>query len=181
MGLYLRFPVRFFCLIAGLGACLPNALLAAGQSPGGPGMLSISRRSSVNRDARRSPGVPALEPPDRSSLTFTIDEDRGVSSDTATLCLVRVTNAGQGTWDGRAIRFEARALRDGRVAARVQGRFGGTLGPHDTLETAVGFTGRFHRFEVSSSARGWRAESRGSARPKHARSSAGRKKSTRRK
>ena len=177
MGLYLR----FFCLVAGLGACLPDALLRAGGSPGARRMLPMSRRSSADRDTVRSNGVPAFEPPDWSSLTLRIDEDRGVSSDTATLCLVRVTNAGQGTWDGRGIRFEARALRDGRVAARVQGRFGGTLGPHDTLETAVGFTGKFHRFEVSSRTRGARAESRGSGRPKRPRSATGRKKSARRK
>lgn len=179
MGLYLRFHVRFLCLIACAGACLPDALLRAGPSPGGSGILPTSRRSSVGapRDALRPPGS---EPPDRSSLTFTIDEDRGVSSDTATLCLVRVTNAGQGTWDGRGIRFEARALRDGRVAARVQGRFGGTLGPHDTLETAVGFTGRFQRFDVSATPSAARA-AHGSGRPKRSRSGAGRKKSTRRK
>ncbi|MCA1582093.1 MAG: hypothetical protein LC796_12040 [Acidobacteria bacterium] len=174
MGLYLR----FFCLIAGLGAGLPDALVGAGGGP--PRTLPISRRSSSRRDAPPSKAA-ALKPPDWSSLTLRIVEDGAVSSDTATLCLVRVTNAGQGTWDGRAIRFEARALREGRVAARVQGRFGGTLGPHDTLETAVGFTGRFHRFEVSSSTGGARAETRGSGRPKRPRSSAGRKKSTRRK
>ncbi len=177
MGLYLR----LFCLIAGLGTCLPDALLRAGEAPAAHGALLFSRRSSVDRNTPGSNGAAALEPPDWTSLTLRIDEDRGVSSDTATLCLVRVTNAGQGTWDGRAIRFEARALRDGRVAARVQGRFGGTLGPHDSLETAVGFTGRFHRFEVSSSTSRVRAESRVSGRPKRPRSSTGRKKSTRRK
>ena len=97
----------------------------------------------------------AIEPPDWSSFSLRIQEDSSVSSDTATLCRVQVVNTGQGTWDGRGIVFEARALRDGRVAARVRGRFGGTLGPHETLETAIGFTGRFDRFEVSaSSARG---------------------------
>ncbi|MEP6768334.1 MAG: hypothetical protein ABJC61_06670 [Acidobacteriota bacterium] len=175
MGLYLR----FFCVVAVLGACLPDALLRAAESPSASRLRPSSRdRGSLTSKGK---GPPALGPSDWSSLTLRIDEDRGVSSDTATLCLVRVTNSGQGTWDGRGIRFEARALRDGRVAARVKGRFGGTLGPHDTLETAVGFTGRFHRFDVSSSMSGSRSESRGSGRQKRPRSSAGRKKSLRRK
>ncbi len=93
----------------------------------------------------------AGEPTDWGSLSLRIQEDSSVSSDTATLCRVQVVNSGQGTWEGRGIVFEARALRDGRVAARVLGRFGGTLGPRETLETAVGFTGRFQRFEVSAS------------------------------
>ena len=81
-------------------------------------------------------------------LVLSIEEDRGFSSDHATLCLVRVVNGGRGTWQGRDIRFEARAFRDGRLAARQGGRFGLTLGPRETLETRVGFVGRFDRFEV---------------------------------
>ncbi|MEP6800698.1 MAG: hypothetical protein ABJC07_02080 [Acidobacteriota bacterium] len=96
----------------------------------------------------------AVEPPDWTSLRLRIQEDSSISSDTATLCRVEVVNSGPGTWDGRGIVFEARALRDGRVASRVQGRFGGTLGPLETLETAIGFSGKFHRFEVSPSSGG---------------------------
>ncbi len=123
----------------------------------------------------------AAEPPDWSALGLRIEEDASVSSDTATLCRVQVVNSGQGTWDGRGIAFEARAIRDGRVAARVQGRFGGTLGPHETLETAVGFTGRFHRFEVSSSTARSRGGSAGGHHRKRARAAGGRKKSAPRK
>jgi hypothetical protein len=82
-------------------------------------------------------------------LILSIEEDRGFSGDHATLCLVRVVNGGRGTWPGRKIRFEARAIRDGRVADRQSGSFGLTLGPHETLETRIGFVGRFDRFEVS--------------------------------
>lgn len=123
----------------------------------------------------------AVEPPDWSVLGLRIEEDVSVSSDTATLCRVQVVNSGQGTWDGRSIAFEARAIRDGRVAARVQGRFGGTLGPHETLETVVGFTGRFRRFEVSSSTARSRGGSAGGRHGKRARAAGGRKKSTPRK
>jgi hypothetical protein len=83
-----------------------------------------------------------------NDLALSIEEDHGVSSDHATLCRVRVVNHGRGTWQGRDVVFEARAVREGRVAARQRGRFGLTIGPHETLETLVGFLGRFDRFEV---------------------------------
>lgn len=82
-------------------------------------------------------------------LALTIEEDRGFSGDHSTLCLVRVVNLGRSTLAGGDIGFEARAIRDGRVAARQRGRFGLTLGPHETLETRVAFLGRFDRFEVA--------------------------------
>lgn len=93
----------------------------------------------------------AAAPPDAlawQDLALSIEEDRGFSSDHATLCLVRVVNLGRGTWSGHEIAFEARAVRDGRIAARQRGRFGLTLGPHETLETRVAFVGRFDRLEV---------------------------------
>ena len=83
-----------------------------------------------------------------NDLALSIEEDHSVSSDHATLCRVRVVNHGRGTWQGRDVVFEARAIREGRVAARQRGRFGWTIGPHETLETLVGFLGRFDRFEV---------------------------------
>jgi hypothetical protein len=83
-----------------------------------------------------------------NDLALSIEEDHSVSSDHATLCRVRVVNHGRGTWQGRDVVFEARAVRDGRVAARQRGRFGWTIEPHETLETLVGFLGRFDRFEV---------------------------------
>lgn len=91
--------------------------------------------------------VPAPVP--WSELALSIEEDRGVSGDGATLCRVRVVNHGRGTWQGRDILFEARALREGRVAVVSTGRFGRTIGPHETLETLIGFEGRFDRFEVA--------------------------------
>jgi len=81
-------------------------------------------------------------------LTFTIFPDPGVSSDTATLCRVRVVNNGAHTWRGDRIRFEAQALQGGAVADRARGRFGLVLGPHETLETVIGFVGRYDRFSV---------------------------------
>jgi len=116
----------------------------------------------------------ASEPVPWTELALTIEEDRGVSSDGATICRVRVVNHGRGTWQGGDIRFEARAIRDGRVAARAPGRFGLTLGPHETLETVIGFVGRFDRLEVvagggtgagrgGGKSRGGRSRSSGSA------------------
>lgn len=84
-----------------------------------------------------------------TELAFTIERDHGVSSDHVTLCRVRVVNYGARSWSGRSIVFEARAIRDGVVAATERGRFGLTLAPYSSLETLIGFTGRFDRFEVA--------------------------------
>jgi hypothetical protein len=81
-------------------------------------------------------------------LSLTIERDHSSSSDHVTLCRVRVVNNGGRSWSGRAITFEARAIRDGAVAATERGRFGLTLVPYGSLETLIGFTGRFDRFEV---------------------------------
>jgi hypothetical protein len=91
---------------------------------------------------------PASEPLPAGDLSLTIEEDRGFSADHSTLCLVRVVNLGRSTLAGGDVVFEARAIKDGRVAARQRGRFGLTLGPHETLETKVAFLGRYERFEV---------------------------------
>ena len=87
-----------------------------------------------------------------SEIALTIERDHGSSSDHVTLCRVRVVNYGGHSWSGRAIAFEARAIRDGAVAATERGRFGLTLLPYGSLETIIGFTGRFDRFEVSPAA-----------------------------
>jgi hypothetical protein len=99
--------------------------------------------SLVSPDATAPPG----------ELAFTIERDHASSSDHVTLCRVRVVNYGARSWSGRAIAFEARAIRDGMVAATERGRFGLTLLPYGTLETLIGFTGRFDRFEVAPTAR----------------------------
>jgi hypothetical protein len=98
-----------------------------------------------------------------AELAFTIERDHGGSSELLTICRVRVVNYGARSWPGRAIAFEARAIRDGAVAATERGRFGLTLLPYGSLETMIGFTGRFERFEVApvagSGGRGPRARS----------------------
>jgi hypothetical protein len=91
-------------------------------------------------------------PPDDTGpggvVVLSIERDWQTSSDRVTLCRVRATNHGPRSWAGRALAFEARALRGGTVVARERGRFGLVLEPYGTLETLIGFEGRFDRFEV---------------------------------
>ncbi len=86
--------------------------------------------------------------PSGSDLSFAIFRDPGVSSDTVTLCRVRVVNNGDHTWPGDRIRFEAQAMEGGTVVDRARGRFGLSLGPHQTLETLIGFAGVYEQFSV---------------------------------
>lgn len=112
-------------------------------------------------------GSAPADPVPWHELALSIEEDRSVSSDHLTLCRVRVVNHGRATWPGSRLGFEARAVRDGRIAARQTGRFGLTLAPHESLETIVGFVGRFDRFEVVAAEGGGGAHgkaSRGGAR-----------------
>ncbi len=81
-------------------------------------------------------------------IALSIERDPYTSSDTVTLCRVRVENHGRQTWPGRALVFEARAYDGGRIVARQRGRFGLSLGPHEILETLVALPGIHHRFEV---------------------------------
>jgi hypothetical protein len=81
-------------------------------------------------------------------LAFSIERDRSTSSDTVTLCRVRVVNRGARTWPGRVVRFEAAAIEAGVVMARERGRFGLSLPPHESLETLIAFEGLYDRFEV---------------------------------
>ncbi len=102
-------------------------------------------------------------------LVLSIERDHSTSSDMVTLCRVRVVNRGAQTWQGRAIRFEATALQGGVVVARERGRFGLTIGPHETLETIISFQGVFDRFEVravSRDAERGKSKSRGGKRAK---------------
>jgi hypothetical protein len=120
-----------------------SVVLVGRRSPGpkGAGMIYVLLLSaslfSVDSNATSS------------ELAFTIERDHGSSSDHVTLCRVKVVNYGSRSWSGRAIAFEARAIRDGAVAATERGKFGLTLLPYSSLETMIGFTGRFDRFEVS--------------------------------
>jgi hypothetical protein len=108
-------------------------------------VFSPETAAELRRVQTPSGSVPAAP----SELAFTIERDHGSSSDHVTLCRVRVVNYGGRSWSGRAIAFEARAIRDGAVAATERGRFGLTLLPYGSLETLIGFTGRFDRFEVA--------------------------------
>jgi hypothetical protein len=84
-----------------------------------------------------------------SELALTVEPESSVSSDHLTLVRVRVVNHGTRTWQGRDLSFEVRALEGGVVVARQRGRFGLALPPRGSLETLVGFEGRYTRFEVS--------------------------------
>ena len=107
-------------------------------------------------------------------LTIRISSDPGISSDHATICRVQVENHGTRTWSGRRLVFEAEALEAGQVVERARGRFGLTLGARETLETVIGFTGRFRDFRVrllakeslETSTRMRGSRSKGSRRPK---------------
>lgn len=125
-------------------------------------------------------GAPSTEGVPWGELRLAVEEDRGFSSDHATVCLVRVVNDGRGTWPGRDVRFEVRAIRDGRVAARQRGRFGLLLGPHETLETKVAFLGRFDRFEVVPREAGGQDDSAGGGKQKKKKKSASQRPATRR-
>ena len=81
-------------------------------------------------------------------LTLSIERDHQTSSDTVTLCRIRVTNHGGRSWQGRKIAFEARALEGATIVASERGRFGYVLAPYGSLETLIGFLGRYERFEV---------------------------------
>ena len=81
-------------------------------------------------------------------LSLSIERDHSTSSDQATLCRVRVVNHGSRSWPGRSISFEARAIQGGAVVATERGRFGLSLAPYGSLETLIGFQGRYDRFEV---------------------------------
>jgi len=91
------------------------------------------------------------EPP-WSDLTLAIEIEAGYSSDQVAVCRVRVVNHGAHTWPGRTLHFEARALDGGVVVERVRGRFGLSLPPGGMLETLVGFSAPYTRFEVAPAA-----------------------------
>ncbi len=83
-------------------------------------------------------------------LALSIEKDHSTSSDSVTVCRVRVVNRGGHSWPGRTVRFEAMALDAGIVMARERGRFGLSISPHGTLETLIAFHGLYDRFEVRS-------------------------------
>jgi hypothetical protein len=99
-------------------------------------------------------------------LSLSIERDHSTSSDQATLCRVRVVNHGGRSWPGRSIGFEARAIQGGAVVASERGRFGLTLAPYGTLETLIGFQGRYDRFEVVPTGGRSEGKSRGGEAPR---------------
>ena len=92
--------------------------------------------------------------PPWEELSLSISQEIGVSSDTVTLCRVRVVNHGSRSWPGREIRFVAEALDGGRVVESARGRFGLSLAPHETLETLIGFSGSYRHFQVRPAEKG---------------------------
>lgn len=96
----------------------------------------------------------SISQPSWEELSLSISQEIGISSDTVTLCRVRVVNHGSRTWPGRQIRFVAEALEGGRIVESAHGRFGLSLAPHETLETLIGFSGSYRLFQVRPAEKG---------------------------
>jgi hypothetical protein len=102
---------------------------------------------SILLAAGESLAAAAPPTPDTGEIRLTIARDPYSSSDQVTLCRVRAANDGSRTWEGRSLRFEARAV-DVTPPVRQRGRFGLELAPHGALETLIALPGRHDRFEV---------------------------------
>jgi hypothetical protein len=96
----------------------------------------------------------SVSQPSWEELSLSISQEIGISSDTVTLCRVRVVNHGSRAWPGRQIRFVAEALEGGRIVESARGRFGLSLAPHETLETLIGFSGSYRQFQVRPAEKG---------------------------
>lgn len=96
----------------------------------------------------------SVSQPPWEELSLSISQEIGISSDTVTLCRVRVVNHGARAWPGRQIRFVAEALEGGQVVESARGRFGLSLAPHETLETLIGFSGSYRHFQVRPAEKG---------------------------
>jgi hypothetical protein len=96
----------------------------------------------------------SVSQPPWEELSLSIAQEIGISSDTVTLCRVRVVNHGARAWPGRQIRFIAEALEGGRIVESARGRFGLSLAPHETLETLIGFSGSYRHFQVRPAEKG---------------------------
>jgi len=119
--------------------------------------------------------APAGLQPAWEDLTLSIEKDRSSSSDTITLCRVRVVNNGRRVWSGSALRFEARALDGATAVARETGRFGLSLAPHESLETLIAFVGVYERFEIRPLSGSDRTDSGRRGPPRRGRGRRGRK------
>ena len=87
-------------------------------------------------------------------VVLSIAPEIGISSDHVTLCRVTARNTSGHAVDGRAIAFEARAWEDGVPVMTEHGRFGGRVGPGETVESRIGFNGVFRQFTVEPAAGG---------------------------
>jgi hypothetical protein len=96
----------------------------------------------------------SVSQPSWEELSLSISQEIGISSDTVTLCRVRVVNHGSRSWPGREIRFVAEALEGGRIVESARGRFGLSLAPQETLETLIGFSGSYRQFRVRPAEKG---------------------------
>jgi len=95
-------------------------------------------------------------------VSLSIRADPMINSDNVTICRVTAINHSGRTILGRDIAFEARAIENGAVIETETGTFGGTVANGGAVETLIGFSGVFRRFEVSPS--DTKARSRGRSR-----------------
>jgi hypothetical protein len=107
----------------------------------------------------------AAGPVGADDIVLSIAPEIGISSDHVTLCRVTARNLAGHAVDGRAIAFEAQAWEDGVAVMTERGRFGGRIGPGETVESRIGFSGVFRQFTIApvaakSSSRGGSGQSR---------------------
>ena len=82
-------------------------------------------------------------------VVLSIAPEVGISSDHVTLCRVTARNVAGHAVDGRAVAFEAQAWEDGVAIMTEHGRFGGRIGPGETVESRIGFNGVFREFTIA--------------------------------
>lgn len=92
----------------------------------------------------------AAAPSRADDVVLTIAPESGLSSDHVTLCRVTARNFTGHSIDGRTIAFEARAWENGVAVMTERGRFGGRVGPGETVESRIGFNGVFGEFTISA-------------------------------
>ena len=85
-------------------------------------------------------------------VVLTIAPETGFSSDHVTLCRVTARNSAGHAIDGRTIAFEAQAWENGVAVMTEHGRFGGRIGPGETVESRIGFNGVFREFTIEPAA-----------------------------
>jgi hypothetical protein len=91
----------------------------------------------------------AAAPARAEDVVLTIAPESGFSSDHVTLCRVTARNYAGHAVDGRAIAFEAKAWENGVAIMTERGRFGGRIGPGETVESRIGFNGVFQTFTIA--------------------------------